>query len=492
MTPHRELQISKISKNYVGVKALDSVSFCARSGEILGLVGVNGAGKSTLMNILGGLTEPSSGEILLDGQPLRIRSPQDSERLGIGFIHQEPVLFRHMTVAENIGMSKLRPLVRPAQLHQEARHVLERVDPGIDPGEKVADLPIGKQQMVCIARALREGGRILLFDEPTSSFTEAEKKMLFSVIRSLREQGAIIFYISHFLDEIEEICDRVVVLRDGKLISDTPMNEISRLQLLHDMISGEIAQADTDAVPQPGDVVLDVQKLCRKNVLEQVSLQLHKGEILGVWGLMGSGRTELLRAIYGLDRVDSGTVCVRNAQGRLQKCTRRQACRHLGFLTEDRHADGIFLGWSIWENITAPNLSQFRRKSGFLDFRRARREAAELSESVHVKTPDVDVRAEALSGGNQQKVILAKWLMRRPAVFLLDEPTRGVDVGAKAEIQRMLRQYARQGTAMLVVSSELEELTLLSDRLLVMNHGKITAELSKKEISKDSVMSYCL
>ena len=490
MKDRHVLKISNITKVYPGVTALDNVTFEAYGGEVLGLVGVNGAGKSTLMNILGGITTATSGTVSFDDTVLHISSPKDSERAGIGFSHQEPVLFSHMSVAENICMTHLDRMVDYKKIRQTATKYLSFLGSNIDPRTKISDLPIGSRQLVAIARAIYEGGKILLFDEPTSSFTESEKDQLFQVIRTLKQQGIIIFYISHFMDEIEEICDRVVVLRDGQVVMDNTIAAITRQDILRNMISGEIVSQSRKEY-EKGQTILKVENLSRRNVLNNISFEIHAGEIVGLWGLMGSGRTELLRAIYGLDRTDSGKISIMNNSGAMVKAKQREIKKYFGFLTESRHDDGIFLPWTIWENITAPNLKQFLLKKVFLNKEKQIAAAEEFSRKVQIKAPNVWNRAEQLSGGNQQKVIIAKWLMHNPRVFLMDEPTRGVDIGAKAEIQKMLREFAERGAGILVVSSELEEISVLSDRLLIIKQGQLVAQLDHTEITKDNIMSYC-
>lgn len=485
------LSIQNISKVFPGVKALDNVSFDAYSGEVLGLIGVNGAGKSTLMNILGGVSPATEGKVLLNGTELTLNTPQQAEQHGIGFIHQEPVMFQYMTVAENIAISRLKGRVNYKRLYAEAKKYLGMMGCDIDPRAKVGDLPIGERQMVEIARALSCGGKVLLFDEPTSTFSYQEKERLFEVIESLKKQGAIIFFISHFLDELEQISDRIVVLRDGKLVVSGTKDEVTKETIIRNMVGGEVVQSD-ETKSSIGEPVFKVENVSRGRVLKDVSFEIRAGEIVGLWGLMGSGRTELMRAIYGLDKADKGKVYVaREAGGQLEPVPFSKLRDYCGYVTEGRHDDGIFLPWSIWENVAAPNLSRFVRH-GLLDFKSQKTATEEYIKKLNIKTPSADVKAEQLSGGNQQKVIMAKWLMRAPKIFLLDEPTRGVDVGAKAEIHKLIHQLASEGTAVLVVSSEIEEISELSDRVLVINRGKITACVDKKEIDKDLLMSYCV
>lgn len=492
MAKQTVLQIKNITKIFPGVKALDNVNIEAKGGEIIGLIGVNGAGKSTLMNILGGVFEQTEGQILIDGEEVHIRTPQDAEKYGIGFIHQEPVMFQHMTVAENISVSRLKGLVNYKELNQTAQTYLAQMNCDINPRAKVSDLPIGERQMVEIARALSSGGKILLFDEPTASFTDKEKERLFEVIRDLKSKGSCIFFISHFLDEVQELTDRTIVLRDGKVVLSGDTDKISREEILHNMIGGEITKVENDEVKTFDQVVMRVENLTVGKKPDHLSFDLHAGEVLCLWGLMGSGRTETLRAIYGLDKIDGGSISLDTGDGRgLQKIPFSKVREYCGYVTEARHDDGCLLPWSIWENMTAPNLKAYK-KGLFLNFARQKEESKAFCKKLNVKAPSIYTQMSTLSGGNQQKVIMAKWLMKKPRVFLIDEPTRGVDVGAKAEIQRMIRELTAQGSACLVVSSEIEEISAVCDRVIILNRGKLSGELNKTEIEKGKLMSLCV
>lgn len=484
------LQIKDVSKIFPGVKALDHVNIRAKGGEIIGLIGVNGAGKSTLMNILGGVFEPTEGQILINGKEVRILTPQDAEKHGIGFIHQEPVMFRHMTVAENISISHLHGGVNYKEMNQTARKYLEEMNCAVSPTAKVGDLPIGERQMVEIARALSSGGRILLFDEPTASFTDKEKHRLFDVIRDLKQSGSCIFFISHFLDEVEELTDRTIVLRDGKVVLSGNTSEISRDEILHNMIGIDIAKVSSDNTKRFDKVVMRVKDLTVGNKPDHVSFDLHQGEVLGIWGLMGAGRTETLRAIYGLDKTDSGMVELDTGDG-LRKADLKTIRKNCGYVTEARHDDGCLLPWEIWENMTAPNLKAYKKKM-FLNFAAQLEDSKEFVAKLDIKAPTVKTKMSALSGGNQQKVIMAKWLLKKPLVFLIDEPTRGVDVGAKAEIQKMIREFTAQGSACVIVSSEIEEVSAICDRVIILNRGKLNGELQKHEIDKSKLMGLCV
>ena len=489
MAETTSLQLIDISKTFPGVKALDHINVEAHGGEIIGLIGVNGAGKSTLMNILGGVFEPTEGQILINGQEVHIKSPQDAEKYGIGFIHQEPVMFSHMTVAENICVSRLNGFTNYKELNQTAEKYLKQMHCDINPKTVVGELPIGQRQMVEIARALSSGGRILLFDEPTASFTDTEKKQLFEVIRELKAQGACIFFISHFLDEVEELTDRTIVFRDGCKVIEEMTKDITRGEILSKMIGGEVTEVSHDSAAT-GKVLMRVSNISAGSKPSGISFDLHEGEVLCIWGLMGSGRTETLRAIYGLDKLTSGEILIDKGSG-LQKANADDIREFCGYVTEARHDDGCLLPWTIWENMTAPQLDHFK-KGLFLDKAKERAESEVFSKKLNVKTPSIDTKVAQLSGGNQQKVIMAKWLMKKPKVFLIDEPTRGVDVGAKAEIQKMIRDLAKEGSACLVISSEIEEISRVCDRVIILNRGKLNGELPRDEIDKDTLMHLCV
>ena len=348
MAEQTTLQIQHVSKIFPGVKALNDINIEARGGEIIGLIGVNGAGKSTLMNILGGVHEPTEGQILINGKPVRITTPQDAEKYGIGFIHQEPVMFDYMTVAENISVSRLHGLVNYKTLNSIAKKYLAQMNCDIDPREKVINLPIGERQMVEIARALSAGNKILLFDEPTASFTDKEKAKLFEIIRDLKKQGACIFFISHFLDEVEELTDRTIVLRDGQVVISGKTSEVTREQILQNMIGGQISKVESSETKTFDKVIMRVENLSASKKTDKISFDLHEGEVLCLWGLMGSGRTETLRAIYGLDKADEGTVSLDTGDG-LRPVPFSRIHEYCGFVTEARHDDGCLLPWSIWE-----------------------------------------------------------------------------------------------------------------------------------------------
>lgn len=492
MNQKTTLEIKDVSKIFPGVKALNHVNIQAEGGEVVGLIGVNGAGKSALMNILGGIHSQTEGKIFIDGQEVNIKGPEDAEKFGIGFIHQEPVMFQHMTVAENICLSRMHGKIDYKKMYNEAEKYLQIMNCDINPRKKVKDLPIGERQMVEIARALSAGGKILLFDEPTASFSDKEREKLFEVIRGLKKKGSCIFFISHFLDEVAELTDRTIVLRDGQVVITGKTSEISRQDILNNMIGGEISQVEAEEKKPFDKVIMKVENLTVGNKPDHISFELHKGEVVGLWGLMGSGRTETCRAIYGLDKADEGSVYLDQEDGKgLQKLSAKEQRELLGYVSEARHDDGCLLPWTIWENMSAPNLKKYK-KGCFLDYSKQKEDSDKFCRLLNVKTSSIYTKIEALSGGNQQKVIMAKWLIREPKVFLIDEPTRGVDVGEKAEIQKLIRQLAKSGTACIVVSSEIEEIAALCDRVLILNRGKITGEIGRAEIEKETLMEGCV
>ncbi len=493
-----KLTMTGISKSFPGVRALDDVSFEVRSGEIVGLVGVNGAGKSTLMNILGGIYNPDAGDIRIDGERAVFHSSKDASRRGISFIHQELLFFASQTVAENIFISHLFPspgfplFVSKARANQEAQRYLDMLGSRIAPTTRLEALSVGDRQVVEIARALAMGSEIVILDEPTSSLSLKEKRILFGILGRLKEEGKAIVYISHFLDEVQEICDRFVVLRNGRVhgegrVGDVTKNDIIRMIIGREMTArSKVAQ---EIAPKP---ILTVTGVRSGHLLDDIHFELNEGEILGIWGLMGSGRTELMRTILGLDPIDGGEIRFA-ADGALKPITPAGLLGHCGYITESRHSDGLFLSQPVWKNVTATALGEYVSKVlRFLDVRKEVSTAIGYIEALRIATPSSNVRAENLSGGNQQKVVFAKWLNKRPPILVMDEPTRGVDVGAKLEIHGLIGDLARKGTAMLLVSSEVEEMVSLSDRVLVLREGRIASSVVGAEINNATLMRLAL
>jgi len=485
------LQMIDITKAFLGVQALSQVTVEAYSGSVLALVGANGAGKSTLMNILGGVLRADSGEILLNGKPITIHSPLDATAHGIAFVHQEMAMLPTMTVAENMyisGFPQQRGLIDQRAMREQAAKVLQRLGCRFSPDTQVRMLNTGNRQMVEIARALLNNPQILIFDEPTSSLTSREKARLFEVISTLKAEGVTIIYITHFLDEIFQICDRATVLRGGQVAGSGLISELDAAQIVH-MIIGNL---EVDALPKPvateqGEIALRVNSLNRKGVLSNIQFELRRGEIVGLWGLLGSGRTELARAVIELDPIDSGSIEV-NDGSRLRPFRSGEAQKWIGLLTEDRRNEGLLLPMSVRQNLSLANLRSLTSFFRLIRHGEEVRQANALVKRLNIKLANLEQPARTLSGGNQQKVVIGRWLEVSPRVFIMDEPMRGLDVGAKAEIRNIIFELAEGGTALLVISSEIDEIMSLCSRYLVMARGEIVRQFSR-DVSRNELMA---
>lgn len=494
------LEMNHITKQFPGVRALDDVTLKAEPGRILALIGINGAGKSTLMNILGGILKQDEGEILIDGKSISMNSPKDAEKNGIAFIHQEPLFFASMSVAQDIFIGNLFKSSMPfltdnRKTEKEAKKYLELLGANdINPHAAMEDITIGARQMVEIARALAMGANIIIFDEPTSSLSLYEKNKLFEVINKLRKEGKIIIYISHFLDEITELCDDYLVLRDGKMSGTGAVLGLQKADLVTMIIGQKPAAVEKKTAGNRSDqVVLKVKHVASGNLLKGVDFELKKGEILGIWGLMGSGRTELIRAMLGLDRIDDGEVFFLNEAGSLSKIKKNALLKKVGYVTESRHYDGLFLDMDITNNCTAAKLESYcSKKLKFVNVNKEVEETRRLIKQLNIKVPNEKTRASQLSGGNQQKVVFAKWLNKGAPVLILDEPTRGVDVGSKMEIYKIIRKIAADGTSVLLISSEVDEMVDLSDRVIVLQDGRIVDSVEGLAINNNNLMELAL
>ncbi len=502
MTAQPYLRLDGVSKRYPGVVALHEASLEAYCGEAMALMGANGAGKSTLMNVLGGLVMKGAGTISIDGQPVILRSPRDAAASGIAFVHQEFTLLPSMTVAENVHADEFPSrggLLAPEIMRARTAELLARLGSNLPTDTRVENLSSGDRQIVEIARALRRNPRVVIFDEPTSSLTDREKKRLFEVIAALKRDRAAIIYITHFIDEIFAICDRVTVMRNGRTVASIPIGSVTSKEVVHLML-GETDNIvrlgktpNGEAEDDGGDVILEVKGLSRAGVLTNVDLTLRAGEIVGVWGLLGSGRTELLRALVGLDAIDQGGLRLRR-HGDLLSISPRDLHRFVGLVTEDRRGDGLFLPLSVGTNIVLPSLSAVTNRLRLIVGRKVGRLVHNMMERLHIKASGPGQPVGTLSGGNQQKVVFARWLATNPQLLLLDEPTRGLDVSAKTEILKLAVQFALAGGTILIVSSALEDLMRVSDRYLVMSRGAIVAQLPgsatadrlKRAVSGDS------
>ena len=475
------IRLSKIEKRFPGVHALKSVGFELTAGEVHALMGENGAGKSTLMKIMSGVYQPDSGAILLQGQQIHLPNPASAQRLGIGMIHQELALMNHLTVAQNIfiGREPRRSFGRldEAALNRAAAEIFAGMKVDIDPRAEVMDLSVAKQQMVEIAKALSFRSRILIMDEPTAALNDREVGELFAIIARLKQEGVGIVYISHKMDEIKRIADRVTVMRDGATVgtvdaAPTPISTIITMMVGRELDGSSVDIPDLSAAP----VALEVRGLSRGRVVRDVSFSVKAGEILGFAGLMGAGRTEVARLIFGADRRDGGDILVHGRPARIASPLDAVEAR-IGYLSEDRKHLGLALGLDVRDNIALPNLNLFRRFLGVVDDSALGAKARDYIGSLSIRTPSERQEARLLSGGNQQKIVLAKWLLRDCDILIFDEPTRGIDVGAKAEIYRLLHSLAAMGKAIIVISSELPEVMRLSHRIAVMCEGQLTGIL---------------
>ncbi|MBJ6360613.1 sugar ABC transporter ATP-binding protein [Paenibacillus sp. GCM10012307] len=484
------LQMKAVTKKFFGVKALDQVSFNLAKGEVHALLGENGAGKSTLMKIIAGIHEPDEGEIILRGQSVRMSSPSVSQQYGISIIHQELNLNPYMTVAENIFIGRepqRMGFVDFGKMENESSKLLEQLGLEISPKAKVSTLSIGEQQIVEILKALSLNAEILIMDEPTAVLTERESEKLFALIHKLKRQGVGIIYISHRLNELKLFCDRMTVLRDGKHVITRNFDNISEREIANLMVGRELKDLFPDKPSQFGSEILRVESLSSEPFFRDIKFSLQKGEILGFAGLIGAGRTELASAIFGDKPIHRGKVYYQGKEVSVNSPI--QAVRlGFGFATEDRKQTGLLLDMSIAHNMTLPSLGKINR-FGFIRRKTEKKIVHEKVEELGIKLNRVEHPVKHLSGGNQQKVVLAKWLVAETELFFLDEPTRGIDVGAKSEIYHLIAKLAAQGKGVIVISSELPELLGICNRIIVLHQGRVTGELHHSEASEHAIMA---
>ncbi|MEM0969256.1 MAG: sugar ABC transporter ATP-binding protein [Verrucomicrobiota bacterium] len=471
------LRMSGIGKSFPGVRALDNVDLELHQGEILALMGENGAGKSTLLKILSGVQSPDSGTLEMEGKALTLPSPTAAMHSGIAVVHQELSLIPDLTVQENLFLGReTTRWLHPKTEKEEARKLLKRIDMDLPLGASCRSLPIASQQLVELARALATEAKILILDEPTAALSPSEVDALFSVIRDLRDQGLGILYVSHRLEEIEAIADRVLILRDGKRVAEGATKRLERREIIEHMVGRSLEREFPAPRATLGTVQLRVRDLALPPGVGPLSFDLHEGEILGLAGLVGSGRTETARLLFGADRATQGTIELHGAM--IQIRSPAEAIAHgICLLSEDRKHQGLVLPHSVQENFGLPNLQSFTRK-GLLSTVEERNAYVSHEQRLHIKTPSPQQPVGLLSGGNQQKVIIAKWLERQGSIFLFDEPTRGIDVGAKYEIYELMRDLTAAGKSILLISSELPEVFGLADRILVLRKGKIVREIT--------------
>lgn len=485
------LEIRDLSKSFPGVRALHKVSLSLSQGEILAVIGENGAGKSTLMKILAGVQPADSGVIKIDGQKVSFENTRAAMNHGVVLIHQELNLCDNLNVGQNIFLGR-EPrrfgVINSGEINQRSKEFLERVGLNVSPRTIVSRLTIGKQQMVEIAKALSVQARVLIMDEPTSSLSAKESESLFELIEALRQQGVSVIYISHRLGEVKRLADRVVVLRDGEFAGELTGDQITHDEMVSKMVGRDISKFYQRTSHPVGDVILEINELVTTAWPKQkISLKVRSGEIVGLAGLVGSGRTELLQALFGIDRPLSGQIKVGDKPVPVR--SPREAVEHgLALVPEDRKLHGLLVDLSVQSNIGLAGLKRNANRAGFADFSKQRAVASDMIQRLSIKTPSDRQIAKFLSGGNQQKVVLGKWLAMSPRLLLLDEPTRGIDVGAKQEIYQLIERLAAESMGILFVSSELEEIIGIADRVYVMHEGKLTGELSRDQLNEESIM----
>ena len=485
------LEVENVRKSFPGVLALDNVSFRLKRGHVHALMGENGAGKSTLMKIIAGIYEPDSGSFRLKGQEIRLTSPLDALQYGIAMIHQELNLMNYMTVAENIWIRR-EPLnglgfVRHHEMRRRTRELFDRLDIRIDPEAEVRDLSVANRQMVEIAKAVSYNSDILIMDEPTSALTEKEVTHLFQIIRTLKAQGTGIIYITHKMNELFEIADEVSVFRDGRFVGEHPAASVTRDEIIKLMVGREITQMFPKQIVPIGDVVLSVKNLTLEGRFRDISFDLRKGEILGLAGLVGSGRSNVAETLFGVTPATSGTIAIEGSEIAIRNPGVAMDAG-MAFLTEDRKESGCFLLLSVVDNMQVAVLRDKYVRAGFVDEGAIEKLCREQTARLRVRTPDLDEPVLNLSGGNQQKVLIARWLMTHPRILILDEPTRGIDVGSKAEIHRLISELAANGVAVLMISSEMPEVLGMSDRVLVMHEGRMTGIVERKDATQVKIM----
>lgn len=485
------LEILGIRKGFPGVIALDGVGFKLRAGTVHALMGENGAGKSTLMKIIAGIYIPDQGEISLRGQRITLKSPIDALNKGIAMIHQELNLMPHMTVGENVWITRepknALGFVDHKALYQQTAELFKKLNIEVDPRAEIQTLSVASRQMVEIAKAVSYNSDVLIMDEPTSALTEKEVSHLFAIIRNLRAQGKGIIYITHKMNELFEIADEFSVFRDGKYIATKLSTEVTRDDIIKMMVGREITQMFPKQEVPIGEVVLSIKNLTLNGVFKNVSFDVRAGEIVGMAGLVGSGRSNVAETLFGVTPASSGTITINGKEERIDTPAKAMQCG-MAFLTEDRKDTGCFLALNIQENMDSAVLNSRYVSNGFVQRKQLHEDCVAMAKRLRVKTPDMNEIIQNLSGGNQQKVLVGRWLLTNPKILILDEPTRGIDVGAKAEIHRLVSELAGQGVAILMISSEMPEVLGMSDRIVVMHEGAVTGILDRKDADQVSIM----
>jgi ribose transport system ATP-binding protein len=485
-----------IDKSFSGVKALNKCRFELLKGEAHALIGENGAGKSTLMKILTGIYKKDGGRVYYKGKEAEMNNPKDSLKSGISIIHQELNLMPHLTVAQNIFIGRepdkygTKFIVNEKELNKKAKEILKLINLDVEPNKKVSELTVAKQQMIEIAKALSFEAEVLIMDEPTAALTESEIEDLFVTIAHLRDKGVGIVYISHRMEELKRICDRVTVMRDGCYINTSEINNITIDEIIKMMVGRTIFESvDEISVKHSNEEVLVVRNLSRGKELKDVTFNLNKGEILGFAGLMGAGRTEVARAIFGADKIDSGEIIVKGKVVDIK--SPNDAVKHgIGYLSEDRKRYGLAVDMTVEENIVLASMKNYFNYIGYINTNKTSKISKKYVDLLKVKTPGIKQLVKNLSGGNQQKVVIGKWLARNCDILIFDEPTRGFDVGAKSEIYKLLNDLTKEGKSIIMISSELPEVLRMSHRVIVMCEGRITGELQIRDASQEKIMKY--
>ncbi|QIZ77117.1 ribose ABC transporter ATP-binding protein RbsA [Ferrimonas lipolytica] len=484
------LSLAGIDKSFPGVKALDAAQINIYPGQVMALMGENGAGKSTMMKVMTGIYQPDAGQLTLNGKPVSFAGPRQSQAAGISIIHQELNLIDELSIAENIFLGreprKFAGLIDWKQMFADADALLARLNVQRNSREKMGSLPLGEQQMVEIAKALSFDSNIIVMDEPTDALTDRETDSLFAVIRELRRQNVGVVYISHRLQEIFEICDRVTVMRDGKFIAESAIEDLDEAKLIEQMVGRKLSDLYPRIEHQHGQVSLAVHQLCGNGVSD-ISFNLHEGEILGFNGLMGAGRSELMRVLFGDAKRQSGQVSLYGQS--IDCCHPSQGiAAGIAYISEDRKGDGLVLGMSVKQNMSISSLAALS-KNGIIDAKDELAQANYFKDAFNVKTPSLEQPIGKLSGGNQQKAAIAKGLMAKPKVLILDEPTRGVDVGAKKEIYQLINQFKQEGMSIILISSDMPEVMGMSDRILVMSNGRINGEFDARDVTQKQLLA---
>ena len=487
------LEISNVSKTFPGVKALDNVKFDIVPGEVHALVGENGAGKSTLIKILSGFQQPDLGaKIVIEGKETKLNGVMDAIRQGISVVYQDFSLFGNLTVAENIGINEIieknRPVLKWKEINEKAVKALAIVGAEIDPKEIVENLSVAKQQMVAIASAVAQDAKMIILDEPTSALSRNEVETLYDIIDNLKKKNIAIMFVSHKMEELFHVSDRFTIFRDGQYVDTVNAKDVTEDDLVSMMVGRKVEIKSYANLKNKGPVALKVEGLSKKGNFKDINFELHEGEVIGITGLVGAGRSEMAQAIFGINPPDAGKVYVQGKEVHIKSPS--QALQHgIAYIPESRQTQGLVLPKTIESNITLPVLKKYRNKIGLIDRKTQRASVDKWVDMLDVRPNDPDMLAMQLSGGNQQKVVLAKWISTEAKILIVDEPTNGVDVGAKAEIHQIIRKLASEGTAVIVISSELPEILSVSDRILVMRKGRIAGEFLNKDLTQEMIMS---